>query len=280
MCNANNKVDAAQCVVCEAPNPNTSGGTGVGAGVGITFGAPAAPTPSATPGSPFASSSGAVAAFTFGAAPSAPQMSVAAQGDGANTSTSSNTGMCCDRVCVFRRNLRPLWHSASLPAKMPLGSTCMWVGWPRPTKPPLPLGGDEATVMRWPPLLEGTLGQTGRANGNLVALMDFIRVLSEMHCTTRRGVVQGVGARRVGSVRRVVQCRTRRRGPTRRGCTTRRTVSYKVSYSTDTVRHSTTQYDTVRHSTTQYDTVRHSMTQYDTVRHSTTQYVTHRHVHM
>ena len=66
------------------------------------------------------------------------------------------------------------------------------------------------------------------------------RVLSEMHCTTRRGVVQGVGARRVGSVRRVVQCRTRRRGPTRRGCTTRRTVSYKVSYSTDTVRHSTT----------------------------------------
>ena len=66
------------------------------------------------------------------------------------------------------------------------------------------------------------------------------RVLSEMHCTTRRGVVQGVGARRVGSVRRVVQCRTRRRGPTRRGCTTRRTVSYKVSYSTNTVRHSTT----------------------------------------
>ena len=66
------------------------------------------------------------------------------------------------------------------------------------------------------------------------------RVLSEMHCTTRRGVVQGVGARRVGSVRRVVQCHTRRRGPTRRGCTTRRTVSYKVSYSTDTVRHSTT----------------------------------------
>ena len=65
-------------------------------------------------------------------------------------------------------------------------------------------------------------------------------VLSEMHCTTRRGVVQGVGARRVGSVRRVVQCRTRRRGPTRRGCTTRRTVSYKVSYSTNTVRHSTT----------------------------------------
>ena len=34
--------------------------------------------------------------------------------------------------------------------------------------------------------------------------------------------------------------RTRRRGPTRRGCTTRRTVSYKVSYSTNTVRHSTT----------------------------------------
>ena len=102
-------------------------------------------------------------------------------------------------------------------------------------------------------------------------------VLSEMHCTTRRGVVQGVGARRVGSVRRVVQCRTRRRGPTRRGCTTRRTVSYKVSYSTDTVRHSTTQYDTVRHSTTQYDTVRHSTTRYDTVRHSTTQYNTVRH---
>ena len=98
-----------------------------------------------------------------------------------------------------------------------------------------------------------------------------------MHCTTRRGVVQGVGARRVGSVRRVVQCRTRRRGPTRRGCTTRRTVSYKVSYSTDTVRHSTTQYDTVRHSTTQYDTVRHGTTQYDTVRHSTTQYDTVRH---
>ena len=67
-----------------------------------------------------------------------------------------------------------------------------------------------------------------------------VGVLSEMHCTTRRGVVQGVGARRVGSVRRVVQCRTRRRGPTRRGCTTRRTVSYKVSYSTNTVRHSTT----------------------------------------
>ena len=42
-------------------------------------------------------------------------------------------------------------------------------------------------------------------------------------------VVQGVGARRVGDVRRVVQCRTRCRGPTRRGCTTRRTVSYKVS---------------------------------------------------
>ena len=92
-----------------------------------------------------------------------------------------------------------------------------------------------------------------------------------MHCTTRRGVVQGVGARRVGSVRRVLQCRTRCRGPTRRGCTTRRAVSYKVSYSTDTVRHlvrhSTTQYDTVRHSTTKYDTVRHSTTQYDTVRH-------------
>ena len=103
------------------------------------------------------------------------------------------------------------------------------------------------------------------------------RVLSKMHCTTRRGVVQGVGARRVGSVRRVVQCRTRRRGPTCRGCTTRRTVSYKVSYSTDTVRHSTTQYDTVRHSTTQYDTVRHSTTRYDTVRHGTTQYDTVRH---
>ena len=90
-------------------------------------------------------------------------------------------------------------------------------------------------------------------------------------------VVQGVGARRVGSVRRVVQCRTRRRGPTRRGCTTRRTVWYKVSYSTDTVRHSTTQYDTVRHSTTQYDTIRHGTTQYDTVRHNTTQYDTVRH---
>ena len=38
-------------------------------------------------------------------------------------------------------------------------------------------------------------------------------------------VVQGVGARRVGDVRRVVQCRTRCRGPTRRGCTTRREVS-------------------------------------------------------
>ena len=71
--------------------------------------------------------------------------------------------------------------------------------------------------------------------------------------------------------------RTRRRGPARRGCTTRRTVSYKVSYSTDTVRHSTTQYDTVRHSTTRYDTVRHSTTQYDTVRHSTTRYDTVRH---
>ena len=42
-------------------------------------------------------------------------------------------------------------------------------------------------------------------------------------------VVQGVGARRVGDVRRVVLCRTRCRGPTRRGCTTRRTVSYKAS---------------------------------------------------
>ena len=38
-------------------------------------------------------------------------------------------------------------------------------------------------------------------------------------------VVQGVGARRVGDVRRVVQCCTRCRGPTRRGCTTRREVS-------------------------------------------------------
>ena len=86
--------------------------------------------------------------------------------------------------------------------------------------------------------------------------------------------------------------RTRRRGPTRRERTTRRTVSYKVSgpdasgmydasYSVVQGvvqhRHSTTQYDTVRHSTTQYDTVRHSTTQYDTVRHSTTQYDTVRH---
>ena len=68
-------------------------------------------------------------------------------------------------------------------------------------------------------------------------------------------VVQGVGARRVGDVRRVVQCRTR--------CRTAPTPY-------DTVRHSTTQYDTVRHSTTQYDTVRHSTTQYDTVRHTQT----------
>ena len=75
-------------------------------------------------------------------------------------------------------------------------------------------------------------------------------------------VVQGVGARRVGDVRRVVQCRTR--------CRT-------VPTPYDTVRHSTTQYDTVRHSTTQYDTVRHSTTQYDTVRHGTTQYDTVRH---
>ena len=75
-------------------------------------------------------------------------------------------------------------------------------------------------------------------------------------------VVQGVGARRVGDVRRVVQCRTR--------CRTAPTPY-------DTVRHSTTQYDTVRHSTTLYDTVRHGTTQYDTVRHSTTQYDTVRH---
>ena len=75
--------------------------------------------------------------------------------------------------------------------------------------------------------------------------------------------------RRVGSVRRVVQCRTRCRGPTRRERTTRRTVSYSTTLY-DTVRHCTTQYDTVRHCTTQYDTVRHSTTQYDTVRHSTT----------
>ena len=66
-------------------------------------------------------------------------------------------------------------------------------------------------------------------------------------------VVQGVGARRVGDVRRVVQCRTR--------CRT-------VPTPYDTVRHSTTQYDTVRHSTTQYDTVRHGTTQYDTVLHT------------
>ena len=101
------------------------------------------------------------------------------------------------------------------------------------------------------------------------------------HCTTRRtvsykvsgpdasgaydasySVVQGVGARRVGDVRRVVQCRTR--------CRTAPTPY-------DTVRHSTTQYDTVRHGTTRYDTVRHSTTQYDTVRHSTTRYDTIRH---
>ena len=62
-----------------------------------------------------------------------------------------------------------------------------------------------------------------------------VGVLSEMHCTTHRGVVQDVGARRVGSVRRVVQCRTR--------CRT-----------------ATTPYDTVRHSTTRYDMVRHTQT--------------------
>ena len=85
-------------------------------------------------------------------------------------------------------------------------------------------------------------------------------------------VVQGVGARRVGDVRRVVQCRTR--------CRTAPTPYDTVRHSTtqyDTVRHSTTQYDTVRHSTTQYDTVRHGTTRYDTVRHSTTRYDTVRH---
>ena len=86
-------------------------------------------------------------------------------------------------------------------------------------------------------------------------------VLSEMHCTTRRGVVQGVGARRVGSVRRVVQCRTRRRGPTRRGCTTRRTVSYKAS-GPDASGMYDASYSVVQgvvqhqHRTTQYDIVR------------------------
>ena len=69
------------------------------------------------------------------------------------------------------------------------------------------------------------------------------------HCTTRRTVSYSVVQCRTASysvvqcrtvsysvvrasydtVRRVVQCRTRCRGPTRRGCTTRRTVSYKVS---------------------------------------------------
>ena len=82
-----------------------------------------------------------------------------------------------------------------------------------------------------------------------------------MHCTTRRGVVQGVGARRVGSVRRVVQCRTRRRGPTRRGCTTRRTVSYKAS-GPDASGMYDASYSVVQgvvqhqHRTTQYDIVR------------------------
>ena len=65
---------------------------------------------------------------------------------------------------------------------------------------------------------------------------------------TSYSVVQGVGARRVGDVRRVVQCHTR--------CRTAPTPY-------DTVRHSTTQYDTVRHSTTRYDTVRHGTTHTD-----------------
>ena len=95
-------------------------------------------------------------------------------------------------------------------------------------------------------------------------------------------VVQGVGARRVGDVRRVVQCRTRcRTAPTPYDTVRHSTTQYgTVRHSTtqyDTVRHSTTQYDTVRHGTTQYDTVRHSTTQYDTVRHSTTRYDTVRH---
>ena len=67
-------------------------------------------------------------------------------------------------------------------------------------------GGREMTSLRSPQLCCSTASWTQRSPSQRRG------VLSEMHCTTRRGVVQGVGARRVGSVRRVGRCR----GPTRR----------------------------------------------------------------
>ena len=83
VCNANNKVDAAQCVVCEAPNPNLSSGATTG-NQGFTFGAAAAASKS---------ESGAGSGLTFGAP--AASMTAAGSGDttmaGAATADSRNS---------------------------------------------------------------------------------------------------------------------------------------------------------------------------------------------
>ena len=84
VCNANNKVDAAQCVVCEAPNPNLSSGATTG-NQGFTFGAAAAAASK--------SESGAGSGLTFGAP--AASMTAAGSGDttmaGAATADSGNS---------------------------------------------------------------------------------------------------------------------------------------------------------------------------------------------
>ena len=85
VCNANNKVDAAQCVVCEAPNPNLSSGATSG-NLDFTFGAAAATAASK-------SESGAGSGIRFGAP--AASMTAAGSGDttmaGAATADSGNS---------------------------------------------------------------------------------------------------------------------------------------------------------------------------------------------
>ena len=126
------------------------------------------------------------------------------------------------------------WHFASTTCRRCLqlaGRVYLWCT--VSTDPRPPSSYVRVNDVSGPSLGEGGLWPPSQILAIRVYNMPIVSTISRYDSVRRvvqcRTVSYSVVQASYDIVRRVVQCRTRCRGPTHRGCTTRRTVSYKVS---------------------------------------------------